>query len=207
MRHKYLQEKKIKESAFARLDGLRMEIRAIEGQEIGDDIWKEKCKELFSLCKELQKENEDLRNNTQLPDMSNNPTPDINSVKENIDSMASNTHDDRSYKHGMMERFGARTLTTKPSTAAQQNRVLMKKKQGYMSGGSLAGALGMNPTETSPRGSVQSSGVKKIYSKIGNHIPEYEGHMPRINTTQNNRKVIYNSYPKLRHLIPTLNIN
>ena len=49
MRHKYLQEKKIKDSAFARLDGLRMEIRAIEGQDIGDDIWKEKCKELFSL--------------------------------------------------------------------------------------------------------------------------------------------------------------
>lgn len=49
MRHKYLQEKKIKDSAFARLDGLRMEIRAIEGQDIGDDIWKEKCKELFNL--------------------------------------------------------------------------------------------------------------------------------------------------------------
>ena len=42
MRAKYLKEKKYKESAFARLEGLRMEIRAIEGQDIGDDIWKEK---------------------------------------------------------------------------------------------------------------------------------------------------------------------
>lgn len=188
MRHKFLQEKKIKESAFARLDGLRMEIRAIEGQDIGDDIWKEKCKELFSLCKELQKENEDLRNTAHIPELHNVTTPDIGSIKENIDSMASHTHDEHSFKPGMMDRFGARTLTTKPSTAAQQNR-LLKKKHGYMSGGSLAGALGMNPTETSPRGSVKSSNIKKVFSKASHQDIDYEGKMPKINKTQYNRKV------------------
>jgi hypothetical protein len=192
MRKKYLQEKKIKESAFARLDGLRMEIRAIEGQDIGDDIWKEKWKELFGLCIELQKENEELRNNVQIPEMNNIASPGVDSVKENIDSMASHTHDDKSFKPYMMERFGAKTLTTKPSTAAQQNRLLKSKKQGYMSGGSLAAELGMNPTETSPRGSVKSSGFKKIYSKISHHHQDKNPHvMPKISQNQFNRKVYY----------------
>lgn len=185
-----MQEKKIKESAFARLDGLRMEIRAIEGQEIGDDIWKEKCKELFGLCKELQKENEELRNHTQFPELQNITTPDIASLKENIDSMASHTHDEHHFKSGLMERMGAKTLTTKPSTAAQQNRVF-QKPLGYMSGGSLAGTLGGHHTEISPRNSVKSSGIKKIFSKASHNMPEYEGRMPRINQTQPNRKVRY----------------
>lgn len=142
------------------------------------------------MCIELQKENEELRNNVQLPDMPNVTTPGVDSIKENIDSMASHTHDDKSFKPYMMERFGAKTLTTKPSTAAQQNRLLKNKKQGYMSGGSLAAELGMNPTETSPRGSVKSSGFKKIYSKISHHRPENESHaMPKINQHQFNRKV------------------
>lgn len=190
MRHKFLQEKKIKESAFARLDGLRMEIRAIEGQDIGDDIWKEKCKELFGLCKELQKENEELRNNVQMPEMHHNmTTPDVASFKGGIDSLASQTHDDQSFKQGYMDRFGAKTLTTKPSTAAQQNRMIMKKKQGYMSGGSLTGAFGVNPTEASPRGSILSSGLKKVFSKASHNIPENESRMPYISKTQYKRKV------------------
>ena len=61
MQAKYTREKKMKEKAFQRLDALRLEIRAIEGQEITEDIWKDKCKELFALCKELQTENENLR--------------------------------------------------------------------------------------------------------------------------------------------------
>jgi hypothetical protein len=190
MRHKFLQEKKIKESAFARLEGLRMEIRAIEGQDIGDDVWKEKCKELFGLCKELQKENEELRNNVQIPETQNNPTtPDIGSFKGGIDSMASQTQNDQSFKNEYMDRIGEKTITTKPSTAAQQNRMLMKKKQGYMSGGSLAGVFGMNPNEMSPRGSVQSSGLQKVFSKASHHVGDSESRMLRINKAQYKRKV------------------
>jgi hypothetical protein len=33
-------EKELKETAFERLDALRLEIRAIEGQEITEDIYK-----------------------------------------------------------------------------------------------------------------------------------------------------------------------
>ena len=188
MRHKYLQEKKIKESAFARLDGLRMEIRAIEGQDIGDDIWKEKCKELFNLCKELQKENEDLRNSHHANELHNIATPDIGSLKENVDSMASKTHDDQSYKQAYMDRVGARTITTKPSTAAQQNRLLMKKKQQYMSGGSLAGAFGVNPADISPRGSNNSTGMRNIYSTTQN-AGDYERKNTKFSRGGFNRKV------------------
>ena len=103
--------------------------------------------------------------------------------------MASHTHDDNSFKNAYMDRMGARTITTKPSTAAQQKRLLMKKKQGYMSGGSLAGAFGVNPTEVSPRGSAISSGVKGIYSTTKNAGDYDKRNKPRINRGQVNRKV------------------
>ena len=66
-----------------------MEIRAIEGQDIGDDIWKEKWKELFSLWEELQKENEELRSISQLPELLNITTPDIGSMGEMVESLPS----------------------------------------------------------------------------------------------------------------------
>ncbi len=41
---------------------MRLEIKAIEGKDLGNsDLWKDKCKELFDLCKELQVENEELK--------------------------------------------------------------------------------------------------------------------------------------------------
>ena len=61
MEWKYNKEKELKESAFERLDALRLEIRAIEGQEITEDIYKEKCKELHAMCMELQRENEEYK--------------------------------------------------------------------------------------------------------------------------------------------------
>jgi hypothetical protein len=32
---------------------MRNEIRAIEGKDFSGELWKEKCKELFDICKEL----------------------------------------------------------------------------------------------------------------------------------------------------------
>lgn len=191
MRTKYLKEKKYKESAFSRLEGLRMEIRAIEGQDIGDDIWKEKCKELFSLCKELQKENEELRSISQVPELHNIATPEMGSMGDNAESLPSYAHfQHQAYegKPNAVDRIGAKTLTTKPSTSAQQNRFSDKSKNGYMSGGLLAGALRINEIETSPGGSAKSSGLKKIYSKQTHYVPEYKNQMPMINQTQYNRK-------------------
>lgn len=37
-------------------------MRALEGKDGTSELWKEKCKELFDICKELQKENESLQN-------------------------------------------------------------------------------------------------------------------------------------------------
>ena len=40
---------------------MRGEMRALEGQDMKSDLWKDKCKELFEICKDLEKENDDLK--------------------------------------------------------------------------------------------------------------------------------------------------
>lgn len=51
----------MKEQAFGKLESLRLEMRALEGKDYTSELWKDKCKELFDICKDLQKENEDIR--------------------------------------------------------------------------------------------------------------------------------------------------
>lgn len=47
---------------------MRQEIKAIEGKDLGNsDLWKEKCKELFDICKELQSENDQLKKQASIP--------------------------------------------------------------------------------------------------------------------------------------------
>ena len=36
-------------------------MRALEGQDMKSDLWKDKCKELFEICKDLERENDDLK--------------------------------------------------------------------------------------------------------------------------------------------------
>lgn len=36
-------------------------MRALEGKDLKSDLWKDKCRELFEMCKDLQQENEDLK--------------------------------------------------------------------------------------------------------------------------------------------------
>ena len=47
--------------AYDRLEGLRVEMKALEGKDIKSDLWKDKCRELFEICKDLEKENSDLK--------------------------------------------------------------------------------------------------------------------------------------------------
>ena len=54
-------EREMKLQAYDRLEGLRVEMRALEGKDMKSDLWKDKCRELFEICKELEQENEDLR--------------------------------------------------------------------------------------------------------------------------------------------------
>ena len=52
----------MKVHAFDQLEAMRLEIKAIEGKDMSNgDLWKQKCKELFDICKDLQKENDDLK--------------------------------------------------------------------------------------------------------------------------------------------------
>jgi hypothetical protein len=118
-----------------------MEIRAIEGQEIGEDIWKEKWKELFSLCKELQKENEELRNSSPIHQSHDLLPEHIDNVSshEKLESIVSSQQNFAHRDDGVhttlsgmpprkdnrsinMDKFDAKTITTKPSTAAQRKR-------------------------------------------------------------------------------------
>lgn len=43
----------MKSQAFNKLDALRLEMKALEGKDGNNDPWKDKCKELFDICKEL----------------------------------------------------------------------------------------------------------------------------------------------------------
>lgn len=55
-------ERDMKVHAFDQLEAMRLEIKAIEGKDMSNsDLWKQKCKELFDICKDLQKENDDLK--------------------------------------------------------------------------------------------------------------------------------------------------
>lgn len=54
-------EKELKLQAYDRLEGMRVEMRALEGKDMKSDLWKEKCRELFDICKDLERENDDLR--------------------------------------------------------------------------------------------------------------------------------------------------
>jgi len=54
-------ERELKLQAYDRLEGLRVEMRALEGKDMKSDLWKDKCRELFDICKDLEGENEDLK--------------------------------------------------------------------------------------------------------------------------------------------------
>lgn len=58
---KLAQEQELKNQAYERLEGMRVEIRSLESQDNKSELWKDKCKELFDICKELEKENEQLK--------------------------------------------------------------------------------------------------------------------------------------------------
>ena len=54
-------EREAKNEAFAKLESMRIEMKALEGTDIKNDLWKDKCKELYEISKELEVENDGLR--------------------------------------------------------------------------------------------------------------------------------------------------
>lgn len=55
------QERDAKNDAFAKLESMRIEMKALEGTDIKNDLWKDKCKELYEISKDLELENDGLR--------------------------------------------------------------------------------------------------------------------------------------------------
>ena len=63
IKRKFEKEREAKSEAFEKLEAMRMEMKALEGKDIKNDLWKDKCKELYEISRELEIENEKLRQN------------------------------------------------------------------------------------------------------------------------------------------------
>lgn len=56
-------ERQAKIQAFEKLDAMRVEMKALEGKDsVKNDLWKDKCKELYDICRDLENENLNLKN-------------------------------------------------------------------------------------------------------------------------------------------------
>jgi len=55
-------ERSAKLDAFEKLDAMRIEMKTLEGKDsVKNDLWKDKCKELYDICRELELENDNLK--------------------------------------------------------------------------------------------------------------------------------------------------
>lgn len=66
MRRKFEKERAAKIDAFEKLESMRIEMKALEGKDIKNDLWKDKCKELYEISRELEAENDGLRDAVKL---------------------------------------------------------------------------------------------------------------------------------------------
>jgi hypothetical protein len=66
MRRKVEKERDAKTDAFEKLESMRLEMKALEGKDMKNDLWKDKCKELYEMCRELEMENDKLRDSYTL---------------------------------------------------------------------------------------------------------------------------------------------
>jgi hypothetical protein len=57
IRAKYDKEHAAKMDAFEKLEAMRLEIKTLEGKDMKNDLWKDKCRELYDMCSELEQEN------------------------------------------------------------------------------------------------------------------------------------------------------
>lgn len=59
-------ERVAKLDAFEKLDAMRVEMKTLEGKDsVKNDLWKDKCKELYDICRELEQENDGLKGQTK----------------------------------------------------------------------------------------------------------------------------------------------
>ena len=55
--------------AFEKLESMRLEMKGLEGKDVKNDLWKDKCKELYQICKDLEEDNENLKEALQTKQM------------------------------------------------------------------------------------------------------------------------------------------
>ena len=63
LQRKYEKEHEAKMDAFEKLESMRLEIKTLEGKDMKNDLRKDKCKELYDMCAELEKENDSIKHN------------------------------------------------------------------------------------------------------------------------------------------------
>ena len=63
MERKYRQEHEAKMEAFDKLEAVRLEIKTMEGADAKNDLWKDKCRDMYDMCQELEKENDSIKSN------------------------------------------------------------------------------------------------------------------------------------------------
>jgi predicted Zn-dependent peptidase len=62
LRRQMNKERSAKLDAFEKLDAMRVEMKTLEGKDsVKNDLWKDKCKELYDICRELEQENDGLK--------------------------------------------------------------------------------------------------------------------------------------------------
>ena len=62
LRRQMNKERSAKLDAFQKLDAMRVEMKTLEGKDsVKNDLWKDKCKELYDICRELEQENDGLK--------------------------------------------------------------------------------------------------------------------------------------------------
>lgn len=66
MKRKFEVERNAKIDAFDKLESMRIEMKALEGKDIKNDLWKDKCKELYEISREMENENDSLRDALKL---------------------------------------------------------------------------------------------------------------------------------------------
>ena len=126
------QERDAKNDAFAKLESMRIEMKALEGTDIKNDLWKDKCKELYEISKDLELENDGLRAGlkqlqTEKSDLVQvNEQMLMNNKQRNASGVALSTTDQTAMTDGGLHSATSRNATINKA-GIRENMILNRK--------------------------------------------------------------------------------
>lgn len=126
------QERDAKNDAFAKLESMRIEMKALEGTDIKNDLWKDKCKELYEISKDLELENDGLRAGlkqlqTEKSDLVQvNEQMLMNNKQRNASGVALSTTDQTAMTDGGLHSATSRNATFNKA-GIRENMILNRK--------------------------------------------------------------------------------